>query len=104
MAQQLQHVSPGDLITAADFNDFIDVLNTSVARIEALEAGVQPGTGLAITQLIPGGPYRVGDTLQILGRNFQFTIGAHRVFFNSTQVLNFLPTSTDSKLEFVIPN
>jgi hypothetical protein len=103
MAQPIQHVNPGDLITAAEFNLFIDVLNTSVARIEALEAGVQPGSGLAITQLIPGGPYRVGDTLQILGRNFQFTIGAHRVFFNSTQVLSFLPTSTDSRLEFVIP-
>lgn len=103
MAQLIQHVTAGELITAVKFNGLIDVLNTSVARIEALEAGVQPGTGLAITQLIPGGPYRVGDTLQILGRNFQYTIGGHRVFFNSTQVLSFLPTSTDSRLEFVIP-
>jgi hypothetical protein len=101
---QIPQVSPGDLITAAQYNALIDVVNTSVLRIEALEAGTGPTAGLAITQLIPGGPYRVGDTLQILGQNFQFTIGAHRVYFNSTQVLSFLPTSTDSRLEFVIPN
>jgi len=84
------------------FNALIDVINTSVLRIEALEAGVQPGTGLAITQLVPDGPYRVGDTLEVLGRNFQYSIGATRVFLNSTQVFTILP-STDSRLQFVIP-
>lgn len=100
----LPQVQPGDLITAADWNAMIDTLNSALVRIAALEAGSQPGAGLAITQLIPEGPYRVGDTLQILGRNFQFSIGATRVFLNATQVFNLLPTSTDSRLEFVIPD
>jgi len=104
MAQQLTHVNPGDLITAMQFNALIDVVNLSVVRIEALEAGALPSTGLAITQLIPDGPYRVGDTLEILGRNFQYSIGATRVFLNTTQVFNLLPTSTDSRLQFVIPS
>jgi hypothetical protein len=99
----LTQVQPGDLITAADWNTLVDAINSAFARIEALEAGAQAGIGLAITQLVPAGPYRIGDALQILGRNFQFSIGAARVFLNATQVLNLLPTSTDSRLEFVIP-
>lgn len=105
MAQQLAHVRPGDLITARTFNVLIDVLNGALLRIEALEAGTAPSTGLAITQMIPiSGPYRIGDDLEILGSNFQFGIGATRVFFNATQVFNLLPTSTDSRLQFVIPS
>ena len=103
MASTLSQAKPGDLITASDWNALVDAVNSAMIRIAALEAGSQPGTGLAITQLVPDGPYRVGDTLQIIGRNFQFSIGATRVFFNATQVLSLLPTSTDSRLEFVIP-
>ncbi len=103
MAQTLPQVKPGDLITASDWNSLVDALNSALIRIAALESGSQSGTGLAITQLVPEGPYRIGDTLQIIGRNFQFSIGATRVFLNATQVLNLLPTSTDSSLQFVIP-
>lgn len=104
MAQQLAHVSPGDLITASTFNGLVDALNGALLRIEALEAGQAPTAGLSIAQLVPDGPYRIGDTLQILGSNFQFGIGASRVFLNATQVFNLLPTSGDSRLEFVIPS
>lgn len=103
MPISLPRVLPGDLITAADWNAMVDAITSAFVHIDALEAGAQPTTGLAITQLIPSGPYRVGDTIQVVGRNFQLTIGATRVFLNATPVLNLLPSSSDSRLEFVIP-
>lgn len=93
-------VKPGDIITADLFNRIIALLNAHDAQ---LAAGTGPGAGLAINQLVPAGPYRVGDTLQIFGQNFEFTLGATRVFLNATQVINLLATSTDTRLEFAIP-
>lgn len=99
MAAISDKVNPGDVISSDLFNRIIALLN----QHDALLANTTPGSGLVITQLLPAGPYRVGDTLQILGQNFQFGIGATRVFLNATPVLNFSPTSTDSRLQFVIP-
>lgn len=103
MSTVLSHARPGDVINAATWNLVIDSLNDALQRIEALEGTSVPGGGLAIAQLVPAGPYRVGDALRIVGQNFQFAAGATRVFFNSTQVLNLLPTSTDTQLDFEIP-
>lgn len=103
MTTPLLRVNPGDIISATSWNGIVDTLNEALLRIQALEAGTGPSTGLAISQLLPSGPYRSGDTLQILGQNFQFAIGATRVFLNATQVLNLLPSSTDTQLNFVIP-
>ncbi|MGO1068730.1 IPT/TIG domain-containing protein [Lysobacter sp. CA199] len=103
MTSPLLRVNPGDIISATAWNGIVDTLNEALLRIQALESG-GPGTGLAITQLVPAGPYRIGDTLQILGQNFQFSAGAARVFLNATQVLNLLPGSSDTQLRFVIPN
>jgi hypothetical protein len=105
MPQQISHVRPGDLILATDWNVLVDTLNSALIRIEALE---NVGGRLTITQVIPSGPIRVGDTLRVMGTNFQFMIGATRVFFRgaqtSTQVLTLAPTSTDTLLEFTVPN
>lgn len=99
----LPRVNPGDTITATDWNALVDAITSAFVHIDALEAN-QQGTGLAITQLVPpAGPYRINDKLQVIGRNFQTVIGAVRVFLNTTPVLNLLPTSTDTSLEFVIP-
>ncbi|MEH6413433.1 IPT/TIG domain-containing protein [Pseudomonas sp. CGJS7] len=103
MTSPLLRVNPGDIISATAWNGIVDSLNEALLRIQALESSA-PGTGLAITQLVPAGPYRIGDTLQIIGQNFQFAAGAARVFLNATQVLNLLPGSNDSQLRFVIPN
>jgi hypothetical protein len=99
MAAISDQVKPGDVISSDLFNRIIALLNEH----DALLTSTTPVSGLAITQLLPAGPYRVGDTLQILGQNFQFGIGATRVFLNATPVLSFSPTSTDSRLQFVIP-
>jgi hypothetical protein len=101
MAAITDTVKPGDIITADLFNRIIALLNAHDAQ---LAAGTGPGAGLAINQLVPSGPYRVGDTLQIFGQNFEFTLGATRVFLNATQVINLLASSTNTRLEFSIPN
>lgn len=104
MAQIIQQAKPGDLITAQDWNELVDAVNSALIRIAALEAGSEPGIGLAVTELNPDGPYHVGDRLQVIGRNFDYTTGANRVFINTTQVLNILPSSSDFLLEFDIPS
>ena len=93
-------VKPGDIISSDLFNRIIALLN---AHDVLLVSTTTPTTGLAVNQLIPAGPYRIGDTVQIFGQNFQFRIGAVRVFLNATQVINIVPTSSDTRLEFAIP-
>lgn len=102
MSTPLDHVRPGDIISAADWNLLVDSINDAMLRIHALESGAG-GSGLAIEQLVPPGPYRIGDTLQIFGRDFQFAAGATRVFFNATQAFTISPLSTDTRLELTIP-
>lgn len=104
MSTPLERVRPGDIISAADWNLLVDSINAAMLRIQALESGGIGGNDLAIAQIFPPGPYRVGDTLQIVGRNFQFFAGATRVFFNTTQALTLSSTSTDTQLELTIPS
>jgi IPT/TIG domain len=103
MSTPLERVRPGDIISAADWNLLVDSINDAMLRILALESGGVGGSDLAIEQIFPPGPYRIGDTLQIVGRNFQFFVGATRVFFNATQALTLSSTSTDTQLELTIP-
>jgi hypothetical protein len=103
MPHELQPVRPGDLITAQWFNDLVAKIEELEQRLDDLQAGGGGGTGLAITGRIPTtGPYRIGDTLTLLGRNFQVSLGAARVFLNGVRVLD-LTGSTDTQLVFVIP-
>lgn len=103
MANPLVKVKPGDLIASADWNDMVDAWSVLDARVTALEGGTT-GTALAITGLIPFlGPYRIGDTLTVLGRNFEFLTGGTRVFLNGVRVLTFGTASTDTQLVFTIP-
>ncbi len=102
MPHQLQPVRPGDLITAQTWNDLLLKIEEIEERLDELE-GNSGGTGLAITGRIPAtGPYRIADTLVLLGGNFQFSLGATQVFLNAVRVLN-LTGSTDTRLTFVIP-
>ena len=101
-----EEVRPGDLITADFINDIQARLDQLQDRIEALEAISDDGS-VAITQLIPSGspsdPIVVGEQLQIIGRNFGFSVGGHRVFFDSIQITSFGVNSSDTLLEVTVP-
>ena len=99
-----QRVDPGDLITAAGFNQLLDALETLETRVLALEAGAPSGNQLTITRLEPvQAYYRIGDPLTVIGTNFELTQGNLRAFLGTSQILFFGSNSTDGRLEFVIP-
>ncbi len=94
-------VAPGDLIRATDFNAVLAWLRDLEDRVATLEGADE---SVAITAIIPTGPIRIGDTIEILGRNFGFQIGAHRAYFNSTRATLFSSDSGDTRLVVTVPN
>jgi IPT/TIG domain-containing protein len=97
------YVLPGDIVESLGHNNFVDVLRDITQRLTLLESGGAVGNGVAITSLAPAGDLRVGQEVTIFGRNFGFSIGAHRVFFDSSRVKVFKTGSTDEKLIIEIP-
>src|SRR5215831_16696944 len=92
------HVEPGDIIKSADFNSVVAVLADLESRVAELESGGVLGGGVVITSIAPEGDLRVGQEITIFGRNFGYSIGAQRVFFNSVRVTIFKTGSSDEKL------
>jgi hypothetical protein len=95
-------VNPGDLITAAYFNQ---LLGSFDSRISALEASIGASSGaIVITGLSPTGPLHMGDKVTVLGQNFGMpsevtvTVGGVPVSGSS-----FLPGSGNYALIFQIP-
>jgi|GEM_PF-3240959 len=99
----LQNVNPGDLISSADWNRLVAAINALDGRVADLETG---GSNRAphITQVLPGGPVTAGDTISIFGSNFDFSQGAHSVFFGNTRAIDFLTGSSNTLLIVKIPD
>jgi hypothetical protein len=93
-------VEPGDLIRAQDYNALLAWLRELEERVSTLEGADE---SVAITAVLPAGPVRIGDTIEIIGRNFGFSFGAHRVYFNSTRATAFSADSGDSRLVLTVP-
>ena len=76
-------VKPGQLITAAFMNDILAELVDIRAQLASLPGSTT--SGLAILSLVPGGgsadPIIVGSELRIIGQEFRFSAGGHRVSF-----------------------
>jgi hypothetical protein len=95
-------VKPGDLITAAYFNQVLGSFDT---RISNLEASIGTSGAIVITGLSPSGPLHMGDTVTVLGQNFGLpsqvivSIGGVNVSGSS-----FLPGSGNNALVFQIPS
>src|ERR1041384_3962522 len=104
MANVPNHVEPGEIIKSADFNVVLDVLQDLKDRVSLLETGGAVGGGVVITSIAPEGDLRVGQEITIFGRNFGYSIGAQRVFFNSVRATIFKTGSSDEKLIVEIPN
>lgn len=105
MSLQLERVLPGDLITANFINNIVDEIKELQSRVTSLEGTTGPVTSsVIITELIPpSGTVRVGDVLQVIGQNFGFSVGAHRVYVDDIRVDAFEAGSSDQKLVFRIP-
>lgn len=101
MTIDIQHVQPGDLITASFFNGLIEELAALDTRLARLE-GATTSNAVVITAL-DSSIVHVGDTLVISGQNFGFSLGAHRVRFNGVSPTAFLPGSSDTVLKVQVP-
>jgi hypothetical protein len=99
MTTQFPRVNPGDVITATQWNSVLDALEDIYSQI----GDSTSQTGVAITGFLPPGPVQVGDALTILGRNFEFSIGAQRIFFGNVQINAFQPGSNDTQLKVLVP-
>jgi hypothetical protein len=105
MAQLLDRVQPGDLITADMWNLAVDAIN------ELLQSGQT--TGIKVTAMMPAGtvsePIRVGTTLQIVGQDFGYSIGLTKVLFEAPQGTvvvtrdKLLAGSADNRLLLLVP-
>lgn len=105
MAQLLNRVERGEIITADEWNLMVDAVN------ELLQTG-QTG-GIQITALLPAGteadPIRIGTLQQISGQSFGYTIGQSMVTFTGpggpvvVRRSDMLTGSSDSRLLFLMP-
>ncbi len=101
---QFNQVQPGALITDILLNSILDKLESLDSRITTLESLITGGTSATITSIVPPGPLRVGQEIQVLGRNLGFLAGTQRVFLDNTSINIFKAGSNDSKLIFDIPD
>jgi hypothetical protein len=103
----LQPPQPGDPITADFAATLVAIAKNHEARLAALEGtGSSAGKAVVITGLVPAGPVRIGDQLQILGQNFDFSIGAQAVYFDSAAVTSYATGangSSDTRLVVQVP-
>lgn len=99
----MRRVNPGELIAADDWNLMAAKLDDLELRLGLLEGG---GASVApvITQVLPSGTVTAGDTLEIFGRNFDFSRGGHSVLFNGSRALTYIAGSSDTKLILLIPD
>jgi hypothetical protein len=103
MTISIPTVSAGDLIRAEVMNQIISALNSLDNRITALEV-VGPSTpGLIITNIIPNGPVRISEQMEILGHNFGFSTGGLRLFLDGIRILDFRDGTSDDQLIYQVP-
>ncbi|HZH92123.1 MAG TPA: IPT/TIG domain-containing protein [Pyrinomonadaceae bacterium] len=105
MAQIIDKVKPGDLITAQFINRIVDEINALQAKVAGLESIGPVGGKVFITDIKPHSPPpRVNQQMHITGQNFGFVIGATEVTFDEdTRVDTYLAGSNDQNLIFTIP-
>jgi len=101
MPESLDPVEPGDLITADDFNDLIDRLKALHERVESLER--QQG-GVVINGFDPPEEIEVGQSLTIVGTNFEFPPDQNAVEIDGRTIQEFLVGSTNTTLRLRVPD
>lgn len=95
-------IQPGDLIRADLMNQILTTLALLDGRLTALEV-VGPPSSVLITNVIPNGPVRIGEQIEVVGRNFAFTTGGLRLFLDGIRILDVLNGTSDERLIFGVP-
>jgi hypothetical protein len=99
MPTQFPRVNPGDVIQAQQWNSILDAIEYLYGQL-----GTVATSNVQITGFMPPGPVNVGDPLSILGQNFEYSIGAIGLYFDSVRVSSFLQGSGDSQLNVTVPS
>jgi IPT/TIG domain len=103
MAIEIEHVQRGELITADLINQLIDDIENLDARVTTLEqAGTTSGV-VEIDALYPTTP-RVEDDVTIIGKNFGYSVGATRIYFNGLSPSTLRQGSSDTVLVCPVPD
>lgn len=98
-------VRPGDLITADFINHVTQTLEDLDARVTELESQQAPDDGrVRIETVVPSGVLQVGQEIVVIGQNFGFSLGAHRVSISGQSVNSFGFGSSDGQLVFNVPS
>jgi hypothetical protein len=103
MAIHIDHVQPGELITAVLINELIDDLEQIDVRVTALEQAGS-GTGAVEIDTVSPQPVRAEANLTILGKNFGVSVGATRIYFNGVSPSSLVAGSTDTALICPVPD
>jgi hypothetical protein len=104
MAQKLEKVKPGDLITSAFMNALLSQLESLEGRVAALEGGTEPDPTVKITGFeFNTNPLRVGHQLVVKGQNFSVPSELNNVTIGGVKVTSFGINGGEEQLGFVIP-
>lgn len=101
MADQVR-VNSGDIISA-------DFMNGILTRVDALEEKVRnleqstPPAGVIITDVVGADPFRIGNRVHVLGRNFSEPAEANTVTVGGESVQSFAFGGSDQGLIFDLP-
>ena len=100
----LKRVSPGQLITANDFNALIDAWEDHERRLAALErAQVAQSRQIVIDSPTEGTTVRAGQLLDVRGANFGRLANTFRLFFDSIEVNAFDGERSDGFVRVTVP-
>lgn len=100
MPESLEHVEPGQLITADTFNALIDRVEELNTRLSSLEGGQG---GVVINGFDPPGEVEVGQPLTIFGANFRYPPNQNLVRIDDRTLEQFLVGSTNTALRVQVP-
>lgn len=102
MATLPSSVRPGDLITSSLVNEILSRLRDHDARLIVLEGGSATTGQVIISDVLPGNLVQVNQVIQILGSNFDASVGAHRAYFDTQPVTEFIE-ATNNMLKVKVP-
>jgi len=103
LARTERQVRPGDLITANLMNQVLAEIANLQQRVAGLEKTGSETKKTEITDLLPSGTKRIGDTVHIIGQGFDAS-GGTNVLVGSVQVVPSFGSDRDKELIITIPN